>query len=130
MKLKPPFLGATAILTWIVVGVLVLTETEATVMDIWLNMMVSMVIGGYFGAASFIFENEKWSPLKQIVIHFASSVIVFLPLAIVAGWVYAEPLPLLIGLGIFIVTYTIFWFVIRAILIMQVTSMNSSVKKK
>lgn len=122
--------GAAAVFTWVAVGILVLTETEASVTDIWVNMMGSIVIGGYFAGASYIFDHDRWSPLKQMIIHFVLSVIVFFPLALRVGWLPAEPLPLLIGLGIFIVMYMIFWFVIRMILNRQAASLNRSLKRK
>ncbi|USB33172.1 DUF3021 domain-containing protein [Paenibacillus sp. YPG26] len=122
--------GAAAVLSLIAIGILVITDTEATVTSIWLNLMGSMVMGGYFGAASFIFDKESWSPLKQVVIHFLLSLVVFFPLAVSVGWFPVRLTPLLMGAGIFLVTYILFWFVIRAILMRQAAGLNSTVKRK
>lgn len=103
-----------ALITFIFITVLLITETESTILDIWKGMFGSLIMGIYFGSASLIFDNEKWSPLKQTIIHFFLSVTVWLPLALLLGWVPVGIIPIVMGLVGFVFIYTVFWFVLRS----------------
>ena len=122
-------IGFAGLITFVFLTVMTLNQIDVAVSVIWANMLGSMIIGVYFGAASLIFEIEKWSPLKQTVVHFILSVIVYFPVAISIGWIPFKITTLIIGLGIFIVTYTCFWLGISWYLRKTTESLNHSVKK-
>ncbi|WP_051237208.1 DUF3021 domain-containing protein [Paenibacillus pinihumi] len=111
------------------VTVLVLTETEIPMKDLWLHMAGSLTIGIYFGLASLLFGYERWSLLKQLGVHYLLSMAVYFPVAIGIGWIPLQPLALLLGAGLFTLTYAGFWFSIRWYLIKQANSMNKSVRR-
>jgi len=123
-------LSCSAIITFVALTILKFSGTEASVSDIWLNMLGSIVMGVYFGVASYIFQHEKWSPLKQVILHFLLSVIVYFPTALGVGWLPLEPLPILAGLAVFMIVYTIFWLSLRFYFRKQAEAMNNSMKRK
>lgn len=84
-------------------------QVNVGVDDIWLQMVGALVVGMYFGVASLIFDKESWSPLKQTIIHFFLSVIVFFPIILFAGWIPLAASPMLICLAMFIVIYVVIW---------------------
>ncbi|PIE95493.1 DUF3021 domain-containing protein [Bacillus fungorum] len=72
-------------------------------------LVTANIVGLIFSFASFIFEKEEWSILKQTMIHFIVLLGTFLPTAIWVGWVPNRFGPILICIGIFIVIYFIIW---------------------
>ncbi|MCM3634139.1 DUF3021 domain-containing protein [Paenibacillus camelliae] len=102
-------LGFSAIFTFIALTALLAKDINPPVDEIWKNMLGSMLIGAYYGAASFLFQFVNWSPLKMVITHFSLSFLVFLPIALWTGWLSLEWKSLLIGFVIFIVVYGIFW---------------------
>lgn len=118
-----------ALITFIFITVLLITETESTILDIWKGMFGSLIMGIYFGSASLIFDNEKWSPLKQTIIHFFLSVTVWLPLALLLGWVPVGIIPIVMGLVGFVFIYTVFWFVLRSYFSKVEKDLNEHLKK-
>ncbi|WP_026907339.1 DUF3021 domain-containing protein [Paucisalibacillus globulus] len=80
---------------------------EATVSEIWINMLCSFILGIYYGLSSFIFESNDWSILKQTVIHFIMSITIFSIIATSIGWVKINMTSILWTSIIFITIYAI-----------------------
>src|SRR5690625_6386926 len=98
-----------------------------TVVEVWIYMLGSMILGVYFGVASLIFEIEKWSPLKQLAVHFVLSVILWLLIAIfIAGWIPFTPLSIAISFCIFVGIYVLFWLGFRVHFKKMQSDMNRS----
>ncbi len=74
-------------------------------------LVTANIIGLIFSFASFVFEKEEWSILKQTSIHFIVLLGTFLPTAILIGWVPNRFGPILVCIGIFIFIYFIIWFI-------------------
>lgn len=102
-------LGFTALFTFAALSAMVLQDLQAPVSIIWKNMLGSMIMGIYFGSSSLLFDLEEWSPLKQTSVHFALSLIIWLPLAVWMEWLSLKLFPVLAGIGSFIIVYLIFW---------------------
>ncbi|MCG7408265.1 DUF3021 domain-containing protein [Paenibacillus sp. ACRRX] len=119
-----------AIITFVSLTMLMLNDTEVSVRVMWLNMLGSMIIGAYFGLASFIFNYDKWSPLKQLIVHYVLSLIVYFSTAILIGWIPLILTALLISLVIFSAIYTVFWFGYRSYYRRQAKELNDSVRRK
>src|SRR5690606_40442451 len=66
-------LGIATIITFSFFTIMVIQDIQVPTFIIWKNMLGAIVMGLYFGNASLLFEIEKWSPLKQTVIHFLRS---------------------------------------------------------
>lgn len=103
-------LGFSAIITFIALTILLQSEQNIPISVIWSNMLSSMILGIYYGCSSFIFEIEKWSPLKQTIIHFILSFAIWLPIAIITGWVPLNLSTIFIGVIIFTVLYLLTWY--------------------
>ena len=121
-------IGISGIFSFVMLTLLTLYLPETELSIVWSNMLGSLLLGIYFSMASFIFDNDRWSPLKQLVLHFIFSVVFFFPIATTLGWIPLHPIPLAIGVVIFIVSYVFFWFGIRGYLKWLEKSMNSAIK--
>ena len=82
-------------------------NVEATVSQVWINMLCSFILGIYYGLSSFIFESNDWSILKQTVIHFIMSITIFSIIATSLGWVKITLSSILWTALIFITIYVI-----------------------
>ncbi|WDL92066.1 DUF3021 domain-containing protein [Bacillus sp. HNR-4] len=80
-------------------------ETKTLIM----YLVTANIVGLIFSFASFIFEREEWSILKQTMTHFIVLLGTFLPTAIWIGWVPNRFGPILVCIGSFIVIYFIIW---------------------
>lgn len=123
-------LGFAAIITFVALTIFMMQGMEVPVAILWRNMFGSLLMGVYFGAASLIFEIENWSPLKQTVIHFFISLMVWLPIGLYLGWIPFDIVSLLIAVVLFVVTYMIFWFSTKLYFMKIAKEMNHSVRKK
>ncbi|KAB7704705.1 DUF3021 family protein [Bacillus aerolatus] len=117
------------ILTFIALTVMMLNDVEASVSQIWLNMLGSIVIGIYFGTASMLFDIESWSLLKATSIHFVLSLFVYYPLAVYIGWIPLAAVPIILSFVTFTIIYCLFWFGTRLYLRKMERSINASIRK-
>ncbi|MDX8044678.1 DUF3021 domain-containing protein [Gracilibacillus sp. S3-1-1] len=101
--------AAGSLITYAVLSLLVFQDVDSSIKEIWKHWSGSMLMGIYYSFASVIFELERWSVLKQTVIHLVLTMIVFFPTAIVIGWIPFNLLSLTIGLAIFLILYSIVW---------------------
>ncbi|WP_018932470.1 DUF3021 domain-containing protein [Gracilibacillus lacisalsi] len=98
-----------SLITFVVLSFLVMLDINSTIQEIWKHWSASMALGVYYSLASVIFELERWSILKQTVIHLSLTILVFFPIAILAGWIPFNLLAMILGLGIFLTLYSVFW---------------------
>ncbi|MBO1623915.1 DUF3021 domain-containing protein [Bacillus arachidis] len=92
------------------------------------HLVTANIVGMIFSFASFVFEREEWSILKQTMIHFIILLGTFLPIAIWIGWVPSQPVPILICIGSFIVIYFIIWFTMTMYWKKKIEGLNSGLK--
>lgn len=97
------------IITFIALTILKFTHTDASVSQIWVYMLSSFIIGIYFGLASFIFEDNGWSYLKKTIIHFSISIIFYLIIALLVGWIPFVASAIFFTSLFFIFIYSLFW---------------------
>lgn len=102
-------LGFAAMVTFAILTMVMVQNVDVPVSIVWKNMLGSMVLGMYFGTASLIFDYEAWSPLRQTIVHFMLSVSTWLLLALYMGWLPLAVIPIMTGIGIFIMIYLLFW---------------------
>lgn len=101
--------AAGSLITFTVLSFLIIQDIHSTIQEIWKHWLASMLIGIYYSFASIIFESERWSLLKQTVIHLTLTILIFFPISFVVGWIPFNPLSIVIGLGIFLAFYFITW---------------------
>ncbi|MEH7461611.1 DUF3021 domain-containing protein [Bacillus thuringiensis] len=93
-----------------------------------INLVVANIIGIIFSIASFVFEREEWSLLKQTIIHFIILLGTFLPVAVWLGWVPNHVSSILICVGIFIFVYFIIWFAMTMYWKKKIEGLNNQIK--
>ncbi|MEH6888998.1 DUF3021 domain-containing protein [Bacillus sp. JJ864] len=93
-----------------------------------INLVVANIIGVIFSVASFVFEREEWSLLKQTIIHFIILLGTFLPVAVWLGWIPNHVSSILICVGIFIFVYFIIWFAMTIYWKKKIESLNNQLK--
>ncbi|SFM34015.1 Protein of unknown function [Gracilibacillus orientalis] len=98
-----------SLITFAVISFMIIQSIDSSMQEIWKHWLASMLIGILFSFASAIFEREEWSILKQTVMHSTLTFLVLFPIIILAGWLPFNPVSLIIGLGIFLTTYSIMW---------------------
>lgn len=86
------------------------------------------IVGLIFSLASFVFEKEEWSILKQTMIHFIILLGTFLPIAIWIGWVPNHLVPILICIGSFIVVYFMIWLTMTIYWKKKIEDLNNELK--
>lgn len=99
-----------SIFFFIVLSVFNVQAIEVPLTKLWLDMLGCFIIGIYFGVASLIFDIEKWSRLRQTVIHVLLSLVVFFPTAIGLDWIPRDASIMLTCFVVFITAYALFWF--------------------
>lgn len=109
--------------------ILMFQDSDISINQVWINMLVNMILGIYFGIASLIFEIEKWSFLKQLVVHFVLSIVIWFLIAVfVVEWISFTPFSILISFGVFIGIYLLFWMCFIAYYKKVETELNDLVK--
>ncbi|ENH98047.1 hypothetical protein J416_02349 [Gracilibacillus halophilus YIM-C55.5] len=98
------------LITFSIITILHFTETETSVSQIWSHMLYSLLLGIYFGLASFIFGDNDWSILKQTVTHFVLSISFYYMIALSAGWVSLTFSSVFWTSIMFVLIYVVFWF--------------------
>lgn len=93
-----------------------------------IQYVVSVIIGFAFGSA--IFEVDRWSIAKQTTIHFLLTSIVFLPCAVLAGWVASDLLSIVIYFAIFIFIYVVIWISQYFTWKNKITKLNKELKNR
>lgn len=122
-------IGFSGIFTFITLTILNYRSIEASIAEVWLHMLASLVIGIYFGIASLIFDYDEWSPLKQIVLHFLLSSLVFFPIAtLLTGWIPLQLSSIVIGICMFVLTYGVCMTVAYLYFKKQEEELNRSVR--
>lgn len=96
--------------TFIALTILMINHINPPISIIWLYTLAGLIMGIYFGLASFIFEIESWNPLKKTIIHFSSSISCFFLIALTVGWVPLKLKPIILSTLFFIVAYAVYWF--------------------
>ena len=71
--------------------------------------VLSLIYGAAWAGASVIWENERWSILKQTVIHLIICSAATFPIAYFARWMPHDAKGILIYFGIFVVIYVSIW---------------------
>lgn len=98
------------IYTFIALTILMILQITPPIYQTWLYMLAGLVLGIYFGVASFIFEVETWSPLKKTIFHFSLSIVLYFMIALSIGWVPFTLTAIVIAIFIFTCIYSIYWF--------------------
>lgn len=86
------------------------------------------LIGVVFSLTSLLFQVDSWSITRQTVSHFLLSYLGFTPLAIICGWFPTSISWLALFTLIYLVIYTIIWFISMAVARAEVRRLNHLIK--
>ncbi|BBF44926.1 hypothetical protein lbkm_3666 [Lachnospiraceae bacterium KM106-2] len=93
------------------------------------NLLVG-VISGVFGASSVIFDLEKWSFLKQGIIHFLITTAVWFPIAVFVWGLFIYPQAVINTFISFSITYLITWIVQYQLCRKSIDDINKVIQKR
>lgn len=100
------------------------SETKAVI----IQMICSLLVGAVCGGSSIIWDIEKWSLLKQTIIHFMVIVIPFFGVGYIMNWMPHYLYGALGYIGGFIVVYIIMWFSLYFSIKEKIKKMNKQLQ--
>jgi hypothetical protein len=92
--------------------------------------VLSLIYGAAWAGASVIWENERWSILKQTVIHLIICSAATFPIAYFARWMPHNLNGVLLYFGIFVAIYIVIWFSQYSSMKKKVQQINERLNKK
>lgn len=98
-------------------------EIEAVV----LQLVLCMIMGAGFGAASTVWEMESWSLAKQTGVYFAAACLCMFPISYFAYWMPHTAAGVLEYIGIFLAIFLIVWLVMYFSIKSKIRKMNESI---
>lgn len=101
------------------------TELSATIVQ----TVLCGVLGGVLGAASVIWELDRWSLMKQTVTHFFLFSVTFTMIAYILCWIPRSAAGIVASTAIFIVIYGVSWCCAYFFYKRNVKQINDSLKK-
>lgn len=99
------------------------SETRAVIVQ----TLCALLYGAVWVGSTVIWQIDKWSILKQNIIHFLITSIVVFPIAYVTGWMMHTPLGILIYFGTFLIVYAIIWLTQYFAIKKNIKKMNAAV---
>ena len=93
-----------------------------------IQTICSLIIGAVFGGASMIWESEKWSLLKQTVLHFLVISVSTLPIAYCMYWIPHTLRGIVLYIGIFFFIYFFIWLGRYFAMKKKIQAINDKVK--
>ncbi|MCH5351659.1 MAG: DUF3021 domain-containing protein [Clostridiales bacterium] len=100
-----------------------------TVIAVIVQLLCSLAIGAASAGSSVIFEIEKWSLLKQTLVHFGVIAVPFFGLGYLLNWVSHQPIGALAFVGCFVAVYFIMWISIYFSIKSKVKKMNMQLRE-
>ncbi|MGX1265693.1 putative membrane protein [Rossellomorea marisflavi] len=102
--------GVGGVLTVLVLAFGIDPSADIDVREIMFSLLGSMITGAYFSVAAMVFTIDNWSMMKQIAVHYTSSLVILFPVFTwLTGWIAIDPAQLLPGLVIFTGIYVFNW---------------------
>lgn len=92
------------------------------------QMICSLIVGAICGGSSVIWDIEKWSLLKQTLVHFAIITIPFFGIGYIMNWMPHHLYGALGYIGGFILVYLIMWFSIYFSIKTKIKKMNKQLQ--
>ncbi|MCM3342109.1 DUF3021 domain-containing protein [Paenibacillus sp. MER TA 81-3] len=102
-----------------------LFENETTA--VIAQMILTGIIGVAFATSSVVFDIPKWSLLKQYVVHFCITAIVWVPIVIICWMPKTYKSIIILGVN-FLGTYLITWFIQYTISKKDIQEINAAIK--
>lgn len=100
-------------------------ETSAVIVQ----LICSLIVGAICGGSSVLWEIEKWSLLKQTLVHFVVIIIPFFGIGYIMNWMPHYLFGALGYIGGFIVIYIIMWCSLYFSIKAKIKKMNKQLKE-
>lgn len=84
------------------------------------------VIGATFSSCSIIFQNDKWSLLKQTIIHFLITSIVMFTCGAICHWFELNAKSAILWFAVYLFYYILFWLGFTIYYKIQIKKMNKN----
>lgn len=107
-----------------------ITDCGSEINAVLLQSALSLVYGAAWAGASVIWQNERWSILKQTLTHLAICSAATFPIAYFARWMPHNAAGVALYFGIFIVIYAAIWLVQYSAVRKRVTEINRKLEQK
>lgn len=101
------------------------TETYAVIVQ----TLCAFVYGAVWAGSTVVWQIDKWSFLKQNIIHFLITSIVTFPIAYLTGWMNHTPFGILSYFGSFAIVYVVIWLTNYFEMKKKVAQLNAGVKE-
>ncbi|ATO28820.1 DUF3021 domain-containing protein [Bacillus atrophaeus] len=101
------------------------SETAAVIVQI----LLTGIIGVTFATSSLVFEKAKWSLLKQYIVHFCITALVWIPIATLL-WMPKTSMSTLIFFISFLSTYVVTWVIQYMISKNDIKKINAAIRSK
>lgn len=98
-------------------------ETYAVIVQ----TLCALVYGAVWVGSTVVWQIDKWSILKQNIIHFLITSIVVFPIAYITGWMMHTPMGILIYFGTFLIAYAIIWLTQYFAIKKKIKKMNDAI---
>lgn len=105
-----------------------LTDCGTEMNAVLLQTVCSLIYGAAWAGASLIFENEKWSLLRQTVTHLIVVSLATFPSAFFMRWMDHTVLGILLYYGSFFGIYLLIWTIQYFSIKKKVQQMNDKIK--
>lgn len=93
-----------------------------------IQTLLCAIMGAGFGAASLIWEADKWSIARQLGTAFAVYAVILLPIAYITQWMEHSVTGVLSYFGIFVISFVFVWAVQYAAWKIRINKINSRIR--
>lgn len=105
-------------------------DIGSEIMAVIVQTLCSMLYGAAWAGASVIWDNEKWSILRQTTTHLVICSVSSLPIAYLMHWMEHSLSGILGYCAIFLFTYAVIWLSQYSALKRRIDSLNQSLKNR
>ncbi|MEN6340189.1 MAG: DUF3021 domain-containing protein [Clostridiaceae bacterium] len=107
-----------------------ITDCGSEINAVVFQSILSLIYGAAWAGASLVWENERWSILKQTVMHLIICSAATFPIAYFARWMPHTVNGVLLYFGIFAVVYAGVWFSQYSAMKKKVEQINKRLHQK
>ena len=105
-------------------------ECKTELHAVLLQAACSLLYGAAWGGASLIWENEKWSLLRQTAVHLAVCSLSTFPIAYFMHWMNHSAVGITLYFGAFLIIYFFVWLTQYYTIKRRVQQLNDKVRAK
>lgn len=105
-----------------------ITDFGSELNAVIVQSLLSCLYGAAFAGASVIWENDRWSLLRQTISHLIICSLATFPVGYINRWMSHDAKGILLYFGIFFVIYAVIWISQYLIIKKRISQMNAKIK--